>query len=138
MIRCVTDTQAARRETLRRLVTARRLERQLSVSSAAKAAGISRGTWIALEAGTRETETYNYAGIERALAWAAGSIDDILDGAQPTPLEGGHPVQPGPDIEERLKAIRDNPDNDPATRRQAQAALDLIYAILESAARKAV
>lgn len=125
------DTQATRRENLRRLVATRRLERQLSVSSAARAAGVSRGTWIALEAGSRETETYNYAGVERALAWAPGSIDDILDGGDPIPLEEDRESKQDPNAETRLKAIRDNPDNEPNVRRQAQAALDLIYAILD-------
>jgi hypothetical protein len=86
-----------------------------------------------MERGQRATEEYIYGGIERALAWTPGSIDDILSGDDPTTLAGARtPPEPESDVETRLKAIRDNPDNQPHLRRQAQAALDLIYAILDS------
>ena len=45
---------------------------------------MARGTWTALEDGTRRTAENKHAGIERALGWAPGSIRSILNGGQPT------------------------------------------------------
>jgi hypothetical protein len=58
----------------------------LSVSKAARDAGISRTTWIAVEAGSRETQSYNYAPIERVLRWEPGSIEAVLAGGEATPV----------------------------------------------------
>jgi hypothetical protein len=63
----------------------RRIELGLSVRSAAEASGLARGTWTALEDGSRRTSDSNYAAIEEALCWASGSILTILNGGNPSP-----------------------------------------------------
>jgi transcriptional regulator with XRE-family HTH domain len=73
------------RQRLASLAKERRQEQGLSVRQAADAADIARGTWTALEDGTRKTSDHNYRGIERALHWAPGSIAAILDGGDPMP-----------------------------------------------------
>jgi hypothetical protein len=65
---------------LPRAVKERRLYLRLSVRAAAKLAGIDRGTWMALEEGSRKTQDSNYAGIEMALQWPPGQIVKILKG----------------------------------------------------------
>lgn len=72
------------RERLGRLVYERRRALGLSIARAARDAGINRATWTAIEDASRDTETYNYGPVERVLGWASGSIDDILDGGEPT------------------------------------------------------
>lgn len=75
-----------------RLATAiesRRLELGLSARAAATAASIARGTWDSAENGSRRTLKSNYAAIERALKWAPGSIQNILNGGNPTPADPG-------------------------------------------------
>ncbi|MET0492889.1 MAG: hypothetical protein ABW000_07125 [Actinoplanes sp.] len=74
---------------LSRVVRDRRLEMGLSVNAAAKHAGINRLTWTAIEDGSRRTQEHNYAGVERALQWAAGSIQQLLSGeGQPALVDG--------------------------------------------------
>lgn len=58
----------------------------LSISAAARSAGIDRGTWTGLERGHRATEDYVYARIEKVLAWKPGSIDNVLGGGDPEQL----------------------------------------------------
>lgn len=60
----------------------------LSVSAAARGAGIDRGTWTSVESGSRATEEYNFARIERVLGWGAGSVRSILAGGEPTLIAG--------------------------------------------------
>lgn len=103
------------RARLARLIEDRRKSLSLSISGAARAAGIDRGTWTAAERGTRQTEEYMYAGIERVLRWAPGSIDDIMAGGEPTiqqPAEATEPARPAetpgplPDDEAIIKVMR--------------------------------
>ncbi len=75
------------RARLAEAVERRRKMLGLSISAAARAAGIDRATWTGTERGTRRTEEYNFAAIERALGWAPGSVDAILSGGAPT-IEG--------------------------------------------------
>lgn len=112
---------------LRQHVATRRKQLQLSIVAAAAAAGINRATWSALEQGTRDTESYTYGGVERALNWAPGSIDRILDGGEPVLLDASRQ-----DVGARLTEIRDDPDLPGYLRRQAQAALDAITALVEA------
>lgn len=70
-------------------ITERRKARRLSVSAAARAAGVARSTWIAWEAGRATPQDANYAAIEAALAWSRGSIEAILNNSSPTPLPDG-------------------------------------------------
>jgi transcriptional regulator with XRE-family HTH domain len=65
-------------------VKQRRIALGLSVSKAARAADVSRTTWIAVESGTRETQVYNYGSIERVLQWTSGSVEAVLKGGEPT------------------------------------------------------
>lgn len=75
-----------RRVRLANAIEARRKELGLSLSAAARAAGgMDRGTWTAAERGTRDTEDYIYAAIERALQWLPGSAQAVLAGGQPSP-----------------------------------------------------
>lgn len=75
------------RERLGEHVRARRRQLGLSVSDAARDAEVNRMTWDALERGTRATRDSNYAGIEHALQWAPGSVERILEGGEPHPLQ---------------------------------------------------
>jgi len=86
------------RQRLGALVRARRRQLGLSIVAAARTAGVNRGTWEALESCTRATRDHNYAGIERALRWQAGSIEAILTGGTPTPLPGSPPFE-DPDVD---------------------------------------
>lgn len=85
------DTTEAR-ERLGQLVSDRRRTLGLSLSAAARAAGLDRATWTGMERGTRRTEEYNYASIKRALKWDTGSVDRILAGGGPVPQDPARPV----------------------------------------------
>lgn len=91
----MTEPQDDLRTRLARMVEDRRKSLSLSISRAAREAGIDRGTWTGLERGSRQTEEYNYAGIERALKWASGSIDDIVAGGEPT-VQQAAAAEPAP------------------------------------------
>ncbi|MDM4722792.1 helix-turn-helix transcriptional regulator [Micromonospora sp. WMMA1363] len=91
------------RDRLASLVRSRRMELGLSVSKAAQAAGIDRATWTYLENGSRRTAEFNYAGIERALQWKAGSIGGVLGGRQP------ELAAPEPEVDEELELVRTDP-----------------------------
>ncbi|MFJ8687358.1 helix-turn-helix transcriptional regulator [Micromonospora wenchangensis] len=112
----------------------RRTELQLSVSAAARAAGINRNTWSAVERGERETEDYTFGAIERALRWRPGSITAMLHGRAP---EQGRPAHPTPHLTDDqyaaaaalYKSIRDNPDRSRLLRDMAAASLEQLNAI---------
>src|SRR5688572_10056200 len=124
------------RERLGELVKEHRVEAGLSVSAAAKAAGIHRTTWDALEKGDRETESYNYGPVERVLRWRAGSIESVLRGGTPTVLD--QPVQSGnTDLERELRGIADNPRRSPQLRDWARSQLVQIAAIRAAAKAEA-
>src|SRR5262245_48992186 len=107
------------RHKLARAVRDRRLQLRLSARAAADLAGVARGTWIALEDASRRTAETNYAGIERALQWKAGSVARILDGGEPTVLDDstvmttpatvlvGDPRQAPPLDDPLVKVMRD-------------------------------
>lgn len=85
------------------LIRERRRWLGLTMASAAAAAGIDRNTWSTAESGSRRIVDNNYAGIERAIGWAPGSIAAVLAGGEPTPA--GQPLATGPaDLDERLAA----------------------------------
>jgi transcriptional regulator with XRE-family HTH domain len=69
---------------LARYIAGRRHELGLSAARAASDAGVARNTWSSAENGSREVRSENYAGIERALRWAPGSVAAILEGGYPT------------------------------------------------------
>lgn len=65
----------------------RRLALRLSEAEATRLAGFgSRNTWSTAEGGQRNLRSQNYAGIESALHWAPGSVEQILAGGEPTEL----------------------------------------------------
>jgi transcriptional regulator with XRE-family HTH domain len=121
----------------------------LSVAGAARAAGIARGTWISLEAGTRETHPHQYAAIETALAWAPGSIKAIRSGGEPTPIRETGPRSGTTSVTvtsqtrtiqeewarrmEEVQAIADNPDRSPGLRAWARAQVQQIQDIIAAA-----
>lgn len=74
------------RERLGHAIESRRKAMGLSLSAAARLAGVDRATWTGSERGTRQTETYNYASIERALKWVPGSVETVLAGGDPIEL----------------------------------------------------
>ena len=126
---CVTDP----REALGAAIKARRLALNLSVNAAAKAARIDRATWTAAETGTRQTEAYNAGRIERVLGWAAGSIEAILAGGEPTerpePEPRPEPLSaPEPTLEHEIARLYAMPKLTPRERRAALRALIDFYA----------
>ena len=86
------DDTTEDRTRLATFVKKRRRELGLSVRAAADRGGVARGTWTALEDGSRRTSDSNYAGVERALFWTTGSIEAILAGRKPIaePVSIGH------------------------------------------------
>jgi transcriptional regulator with XRE-family HTH domain len=103
--------ETAVRHRLAERVKARRQELGLSVRAAADNGGLARGTWIALEEGSRRTSDSNYAGIERVLQWAAGSVTAIIGGGTPTarelaPFAESQPAKPpATQLNERDEAL---------------------------------
>jgi transcriptional regulator with XRE-family HTH domain len=87
-------------------IRTRRRALGLSVSRAARAAGINRATWTAVEDGSRETEPYNFGPIERVLGWTDRSIDNVLAGGEPALIDDPPPISRNAnDAEETLHQI---------------------------------
>jgi hypothetical protein len=61
-----------------------RVNKRWSQSRAAKEAGVSRPTWVAIEDATSEAQDTTLAGVEDALGWVRGSANAIRDGGTPT------------------------------------------------------
>lgn len=101
----------AQRERLGRLMQERRKVLRLSVREAARRAGFDRATWDAAEEARRRLSEYNYAGVEDALEWARGSVDDILAGREPTLRE--HDTQSTVDLDEEIELVRSDPKLSP-------------------------
>lgn len=75
------------RPSLHKYMADRRKELGISVSAAARAAGVARSTWIGWESGVRTPYDSNYAAIENVLKWERRSVETILAGGAPTPIE---------------------------------------------------
>ncbi len=90
----MTPAARAGRERLAHLVAERRKQLGLSIARAARTAKIGRGTWTAIEQGSRETEEYIYPAVERTLQWGAGSIGEVLAGGQPNDATELAPSEP--------------------------------------------
>ncbi|WP_431728655.1 helix-turn-helix domain-containing protein [Verrucosispora sp. TAA-831] len=118
------------------LVRQRREDLGLTVIDAAAAAGISRGTWINLEAGARKTLPHNYVGIEQALAWAPGSIRAIQRGGSPTPANARTTTDLD-EIERMVRAYSANPNRSERVRGRADSLLELIRSLREAEQREA-
>jgi len=87
------DMDANDNESLQRLgklMAQRRMELNLSKRATSEAAGISINTYQRVEDGSPVRDV-TYAKIENALGWAAGSVQEILDGATEPVL-----ISPGP------------------------------------------
>ena len=115
-------------------VKARRLELGMSARGASERAGINRATWGALEDGDPKTGRYrqfserNWAGVEDALDWARGSIQEVLGGGEPNPLpetSGQRRVVISEEIGAELQRIRDLPFPAETKLRMIQALLDV-------------
>lgn len=93
------------RHRLARLVRQQRLALGLSVRAAAKKAGVDRATWAGLEDGSRSTQDRHYAGIERALEWATGSIEAILASPSGRPILSADQPSPAGHVAVRLDEL---------------------------------
>lgn len=88
----------------------RRRQLGLSITKAAAAAGIDRATWTSAENGTRTIAVHNRAGVERALGWAAGSVDAVLEGSEPADLPPPtSPVSDDPKLAAEVERIQGLP-----------------------------
>lgn len=85
---------------------ARSLDLDLKWDEVAAAARISPATLRAIRRGTNQPSRRTKRRIETALQWEPGSIDDILAGGQPTPIDRPptKPTQP-PSVEELAEVI---------------------------------
>jgi transcriptional regulator with XRE-family HTH domain len=68
-------------------VVRRRLELGLDAAQLARMAGVDPKTVASLERGERWPRDRSRMGIEAALQWRAGSLDDIRAGGEPTPVD---------------------------------------------------
>jgi hypothetical protein len=114
------------RARLARLIAERRRELGLSAARAAVLADVARNTWATAENGAREVRDENFAGIERALHWHAGSVAIVLEGGEPTALPTAEPGGvPAPlDVHGEIDRISQLPI-------PAEVRLDLIRRVLD-------
>jgi transcriptional regulator with XRE-family HTH domain len=117
MIRYVTPEQ---RTQVGDHVKQRRRSLGMSVSEAARRAEMSRPTWIAVEAGTRDTEDHTLGRIENALQWPTGAIGRLAEGEDVPGSTQGQAIN---DWRAKLIAIRDNPRRNADIRTRAAAQL---------------
>jgi transcriptional regulator with XRE-family HTH domain len=75
-----------------RIVARRRLELGMDAAQLARGAAVDPKTVASLEHGERWPRDRSRAGIESALGWKAGSLDDIRAGGEPTPVVIGDPL----------------------------------------------
>src|SRR5438105_4059207 len=93
------------RTRLARNIRSRRNELRLSQRLAAQRARIARNTWTSAEDGTRDLAERNYAGVETALNWTAGSVQAVLAGGEPTTT--GERARSAPiDLESEIERVR--------------------------------
>lgn len=113
------------RSRLARLIQTRRRELRLSERQAAATAGVARNTWASAEEGVKQLAEKSIAGIEAALQWAPGSVERILAGGNPAPLND----QPEPSAAPALPPDFDlNAEIDKVMRLDLPAANKLILA----------
>lgn len=75
------------RRRLGRVMEERRAQLGLYVREVADAAGITAEGYRRVRDGSAPIRPTTKSGIERALRWAFGSMDAVLGGGEPTPLE---------------------------------------------------
>lgn len=81
------SAEGARRR-LGELVNRRRTSLGLSLSEAARRAGVMRVTWTGIEQRATDAEDYTLTKVEQVLEWEPGSVQAVL--------AGGEPVEVGP------------------------------------------
>lgn len=59
----------------------------LSTSAAAVQANMARQTWMGVETATRNTYGHVLTKVDIALKWPIGTANQILNGAEPPPVE---------------------------------------------------
>jgi hypothetical protein len=95
---------------LDRHMNGRRKKLGLRWVDVAQRGGITTQTLRELRAGIREPRELTKAAIERALEWAAGSIDAIRDGDEPTevpqPVEGADVTPQRANLMDEIVAVR--------------------------------
>ncbi|MEU7170394.1 hypothetical protein ABZ949_02735 [Micromonospora tulbaghiae] len=105
----------------------------MSISAAARVAGINRSTWGAVERGERETEDYTYGAIERALNWEAGKAQAILAQASASTKP---PQATGDSQFDALIAwltrVANNPNREPHIRAIARAQIEQAIALRDA------
>ena len=90
-------------ERLARYIDQRRLELGMKWDEVAAAAGIKPPTLRAIRNGTNSPSPLTMRGLDRALQWAPGSVEQILKGSDPLPAD-----QPPADPMGAAEAILDD------------------------------
>lgn len=78
------------RERLARLMDERRDDLELHWNEVAELAGLTREGLRKIRYGIAGIQTTSKHGLEKALHWERGSINAILAGGNPTPIQGGN------------------------------------------------
>ncbi|WP_160051455.1 helix-turn-helix transcriptional regulator [Nocardiopsis sp. FR26] len=86
-----THGQPPERARLRELMEARQEQLGLSWGEVAKAGGVKMNTLYRVRAGVATIQQTTKRAIEDGLQWDEGSVDAILGGGDPTPLEADSP-----------------------------------------------
>lgn len=71
----------------------RRTALRISKAEAARRAGVGRMTWWEWEEGRRRPYDSNYAGIEDAMQWPAGTVQSLVATGRSSPTENPAPVE---------------------------------------------
>lgn len=79
---------------LARAVKRERTQLGLSVRAAAREAGVDRGTWAAVEDGSRLPQEHKAALMEPVVGMGPGSFDSLLAGGDPKPMGEPRPLTP--------------------------------------------
>lgn len=102
------------RRRLARLMEDRRAQLGLFWRDVAETAGLTTEGLRGMREGSKDIRPTTKAGVERALRWAYGSVDAILSGGDPTPVEAepkrraepAEPKSPADEIGELLADIK--------------------------------
>ncbi|MFG2826041.1 helix-turn-helix domain-containing protein [Streptomyces sp. NPDC048434] len=87
-------------------VTARRHDLGMGREAIARTVGLAKGTWTRLEQGAAIRDV-NYAKIDKALSWAAGSCMSVAAGRDPVVL---HPKELAPGVVAATVPVEDMGD----------------------------
>lgn len=111
------DADERNRRRLASAIDDRRLELRLPWADVATRAGITRQTLRRVRRESSDITSLTKRGIEQALAWQRGSIDAVLAGGEPTPVDDQDETPQMPSSheshwEERLSRLDDLTDDD--------------------------